>query len=140
MCRSIHNKKQNCKMVMGKCPNYPFTYASLTTEGISLGTIVWKALKQNMEDAVHDFVFTCAMSATHLPLGRVEFDSLPESLPSQLHVHKFSFCLLSHYYDDNPLRHNRLVLNDDRTYIDLTHTPLVINPLINRTYILEYRV
>ncbi|XP_050242048.1 aspartic proteinase nepenthesin-2-like [Quercus robur] len=68
----------------------------------------------------------CSISSTHQPLGVVRFGDTPQSLPSQLGLTKFSYCLLSHFYDDTKESTDLILdLDGELEAKGLSYTPLI---------------
>ncbi|KAK9985935.1 hypothetical protein SO802_030886 [Lithocarpus litseifolius] len=79
-----------------------------------------------MEETVPDFLVGCSISSTHQPIGVVGFGDTPQSLPSQLGLTKFSYCLLSHFYDDTKESTDLILdLDDELEAKGLSYTPLI---------------
>ncbi|PON97404.1 Aspartic peptidase [Trema orientale] len=97
-----------------------------TTDGISVGSTFGNFITETMEGLVPEFLIGCSNNSTQLPLGHAAFGDGKPSLPSQLGLKKFSFCLLSHYYDDSST-HSDVVFDDETSYDDLNYTSLIKN-------------
>lgn len=79
-----------------------------------------------------NFLVGCSSSSTHHPLGGAGFGDGPESLPSQMGLAKFSYCLLSHHYDDTQ-KSTDLILDPhgELKANGLTYTPLIKGPAVS---------
>ncbi|XXG62565.1 hypothetical protein AAC387_Pa05g0898 [Persea americana] len=116
----------NCSQI---CPPYSILYGSGSTAGILLSeTLVFP------ERRVENFGVGCSLLSTRQPAGIAGFGRGPSSLPSQLGLTRFAYCLLSHSYDDTT-NFSSLVLDDattrrtaDSGEKGLQHTPFLKNP------------
>ncbi|GFP81025.1 aspartic proteinase nepenthesin-2, partial [Phtheirospermum japonicum] len=63
------------------------------------------------EKSVDNLVVGCSVFSTRLPSGIVGFGRGPESLPSQLGLKRFSYCLVSHKFDNNTSASSDLILS-----------------------------
>ena len=118
--------KNNCDFYFNPCPDYQFLSVAWSTDGISLGSTNGHLLLETLEETVPDFLVGCSISATHQPLGVVGFGDTPQSLPSQLGLTKFSYCLLSHFYDDTKESTDLILdLDGELEAKGLSYTPLI---------------
>ncbi|KAF8769330.1 hypothetical protein HU200_006848 [Digitaria exilis] len=91
------------------CPPYAVVYGSGSTAGL----LVTDTLRAPGGRAVNNFVVGCSIVSVHQPpTGLAGFGRGAPSVPAQLGVHKFSYCLLSRRYDDNTAVSGSLVLGD----------------------------
>ncbi|GMN39526.1 hypothetical protein TIFTF001_008756 [Ficus carica] len=137
-CAWIHGKNSHCRFG-SLCSVCQFMFVSWTTEAGREGVrrrMRMSVVKSPEPPLVRDwrtpfpkFLIGCSKSSSRLPLGFVAFGSGKQSLPSQLAVKKFSFRLLSHYYDDSSI-YSGLVLDDNVPYTDLTYTSLINNVVV----------
>ena len=71
-----------------------------------LGTTLGRALTETLnfpQEAFIDLIVGCSVSSNHIDTGIVGFGRTPVSLPSQLGLSKFSYCLVSR---DFPIGYN----------------------------------
>lgn len=132
-CGWIHGPsiKSKCKL-SGPCPDYERMYGTWSTDGISIASTSGHLLLEILEESVADFLVGCSNSSTHQPLGVAGFGDAPESLPAQLELAKFSYCLLPHLYDDNTRQSTDLIL-DPAAELEtqgLSYTRLIPGPTI----------
>ncbi|KAM0990115.1 hypothetical protein ACFX13_008779 [Malus domestica] len=85
---------QNCSQA---CPPYIVQYGSGTTAGILLSESL-----NFPEKIVPDFLVGCSILSIRQPAGIAGFGRGPQSLPAQMGLSKFSYCLVSHKFDDTP--------------------------------------
>lgn len=79
------------------CPVYLIKYGLGATAGL--------AVSDNLDLPHHvarDFLFGCSVFSVRQPEGIAGFGRAPTSLPNQLNLRKFSYCLLSHKFNDQP--------------------------------------
>ncbi|CAN4100801.1 unnamed protein product [Withania somnifera] len=134
-CEWIHSKSNpksrcqdcesptNCKQI---CPPYIILYGSGSTGGLAVVETLDLSNKK-----IPNFLVGCSLFSSHLPTGIAGLGRGLTSLPSQLGVKKFSYCLVSHRFDDTGKSSN-LVLDftDSKMSADLSYTPLLKNPVV----------
>ncbi|GMI81658.1 hypothetical protein like AT3G52500 [Hibiscus trionum] len=123
-CQNSPNP-QNCTQV---CPPYFILYGSGTTAGVALSETL------NLGDrTVSNFLVGCSVFSSRQPAGIAGFGRGLPSLPSQLKLHKFSYCLISRRFDDSPSS-STLILDStsdfDRKTNGLIYTPFLKNPVV----------
>ncbi|KAI3994030.1 hypothetical protein MKX01_022326 [Papaver californicum] len=124
-CKECTPGVTNCTQI---CPPYLLIYGSGSTTGLLLSeTLHLKPEK------VPNFVVGCSRFSLRIPTGIVGFGRGEASLPSQLGVNKFSYCLLSHRFD-NTEKSTQLVLysgsgSGDTKTTGVNYTPFVKNPI-----------
>ncbi|KAK8513357.1 hypothetical protein V6N13_002102 [Hibiscus sabdariffa] len=116
---------QNCTQV---CPPYFIPYGSGTTAGIALSETL------NLGDrTVSNFLVGCSLFSSRQPAGIAGFGRGLPSVPSQLKLRKFSYCLISRRFDDSPSS-STLILDStsdfDRKTNGLIYTPFLKNPVV----------
>ncbi|XP_059462785.1 probable aspartyl protease At4g16563 [Corylus avellana] len=131
-CGWIHGPgiKSKCEL-FGPCPDYERMYGTWSTDGISIASTSGHLLLEILEESVADFLVGCSNSSTHQPLGVAGFGDAPESLPAQLELAKFSYCLLPHLYDDT--RQSTDLILDPAAELEtqgLSYTRLIPGPTI----------
>lgn len=88
-----------------------------------------------------DFLVGCSIMSIRQPAGIAGFGRGPESLPSQLGLKRFSYCLISHRFDDST-ESSDLILHSDSsggTKTDgLSYTPFQENPAANNPAFRQY--
>ncbi|KAJ6411287.1 hypothetical protein OIU84_007950 [Salix udensis] len=82
-----------------------------------------------------NFLVGCSVLSSHQPAGIAGFGRGLSSLPSQLGLGKFSYCLLSRRFDDDTKKSSSLVLDIERLDYGkktnaLVYTPFVKNPKV----------
>ncbi|WRX33256.1 Xylanase inhibitor [Theobroma cacao] len=116
---------QNCSQI---CPPYFIFYGLGTTAGFALSETL------NLGDRIEpDFLVGCSLLSSHQPAGVAGFGRGLPSLPTQLKLDKFSYCLISHRFDDSTSS-SPLILDSnsdfDKKKIGLTYTPFLKNPIV----------
>ncbi|CAO2823992.1 unnamed protein product [Amaranthus hypochondriacus] len=113
------------------CPRYMVEYGLGSTSGL--------AISESLDlhgVVVEDFLLGCSISSIRQPEGIAGFGRAPTSLPSQLRLGKFSYCLLPHKFDESP-RSTKLILSGGEDKIStayvgsrskVEYTPLYKNP------------
>ncbi|KAM1293826.1 hypothetical protein ACFX2H_013829 [Malus domestica] len=86
--------RQNCSQA---CPPYRLQYGS----GITAGILLSESLNFP-EKIIPDFLVGCSFFSIRQPAGIAGFGRGTESLPTQMGLSKFSYCLVSHKFDDTP--------------------------------------
>ncbi|XVF19648.1 hypothetical protein REPUB_Repub11eG0128900 [Reevesia pubescens] len=116
---------QNCTQV---CPPYFILYGSGTTAGVALTETV------NLGDrTVSDFLVGCSVVSSRQPAGIAGFGRGLPSLPTQLKLHKFSYCLISRRFDDSTSSSTLILDNNsdfDKKTNGLSYTPFLRNPVV----------
>ncbi|KAL8132108.1 putative aspartyl protease At4g16563 [Apium graveolens] len=93
-CQGCDGTSVNCPQ---NCPDYVVEYGSGTTAGLLLSdTLVFS------NSSVDEFVVGCSIFSDSQPCGIAGFGRGPASLPAQMGLKKFSYCLVSHRFDDKP--------------------------------------
>ncbi|KAK2987820.1 hypothetical protein RJ640_013170 [Escallonia rubra] len=124
-CKACHDGSGNCTEF---CPPYMVQYGSGSTTGLLISETL-----DLPHGAVEDFLVGCSITSTGQPAGIAGFGRGPSSLPAQMGLKKFSYCLVSHAFDDTPTS-SKLVLVGGSTSGDggpggeITYTPLQKNP------------
>ncbi|XP_057966674.1 probable aspartyl protease At4g16563 [Malania oleifera] len=137
-CRDCDPKsRSNCTQI---CPPYIILYGSGTTGGIMLSETLDLAEKR-----VPDFAVGCSLFSSQQPAGIAGFGRGRASMPSQLGLKKFSYCLLSHRFDDTG-ESSSLVLDSGtdsgKKTAGVSYTPFLKNPIATgfRTFSAFYYV
>ncbi|MCL7037878.1 hypothetical protein MKW94_027403 [Papaver nudicaule] len=122
-CQECTPGVSNCTEI---CPPYLLIYGSGSTTGLLLSETLH--LKPEI---VPDFVVGCSRFSLRIPTGIAGFGRGEASLPSQLGVNKFSYCLLSHRFD-NTEKSTLLVLysgsgSGDTKTAGVSYTPFLKN-------------
>ncbi|XP_061337324.1 probable aspartyl protease At4g16563 [Gastrolobium bilobum] len=119
------------------CPAYTIQYGLGSTSGF--------LLSENLNfpgKIVPDFLVGCSIMSIYQPAGIAGFGRGPESVPSQMGLKRFSYCLVSHRFDDSP-ESSDLVLNGGKTngvsYTPFQKNPSSENPAFSTYYYLTLR-
>ncbi|CAH8362610.1 unnamed protein product [Eruca vesicaria subsp. sativa] len=134
-CRGCNPNAHNCTVA---CPPYILQYGLGSTAGILLSE------KLNFADlTVPDFVVGCSILSTRTPTGIAGFGRGRESLPSQMNLKRFSYCLVSRRFDDTKVSTD-LDLDTGSGHKTgsktpgLSYTPFRNNPNVSNSAFLEY--
>lgn len=133
-CQDCDPSSKNCSQ---PCPAYIIQYGSGTTAGLLLSDTL-----DFPEKTVPDFLVGCSFLSFRQPSGIAGFGRGPQSLPSQMGLSKFSYCLISHRFDDTP-ESSDLVLysgsdSGNGKSTDLSYTPFLKNPEVSNPAFHEY--
>ncbi|KAL6005430.1 hypothetical protein ACLOJK_005997 [Asimina triloba] len=108
------------------CPPYAVIYGSGSTGGVLLSETLNFPVKK-----VTDFAVGCSVFSSRQPAGIAGFGRGRPSLPFQLGLKRFSYCLVSHRFDDTG-KSSSLVLDStgsaDSGKNGIAYTPFVKNP------------
>lgn len=132
-CSYLYPSLSHCTQT---CPPYIVQYGSGSTAGL--------LLLDNLhfpKTTVHDFLVGCSILSTRQPSGIAGFGRGNESLPSQMALKRFSYCLISHNLDDSPQTSDLLLQttsSGDTKTQNLTYTPFSHNPSSNNSAYKEY--
>ncbi|XP_023763091.1 probable aspartyl protease At4g16563 [Lactuca sativa] len=88
------------------------SYEQVYGSGLTAGVLLSETLHL-LEGDVTDFAVGCSVLSAGLPEGILGFGRRPDSLPAQMGLKKFSYCLVSHQFDDNQTVSSELVLYRD---------------------------
>ncbi|OVA07119.1 Peptidase A1 [Macleaya cordata] len=124
-CQDCTPNSKNCTQI---CPPYLLLYGSGSTAGLLLS----ETLNLNGKK-VPNFAVGCSRFSLHIPTGIAGFGRGSPSLPNQLGLSKFSYCLLSHRFD-NTKKSTQLVLysgsdSGDKKTTGVSYTPFIKNPV-----------
>ncbi|XP_058088128.1 probable aspartyl protease At4g16563 [Magnolia sinica] len=123
----------NCSQV---CPPYFVLYGSGSTAGLLLSETL-----NFPEKKVTDFAVGCSIFSTGQPAGVAGFGRGNSSLPTQLGLKRFSYCLVSHRLDDTG-KSSSLVLDStggsDSGKDGLSYTPILKNPTVGSSAFAVY--
>lgn len=133
-CQDCKPNSHNCSQV---CPPYIIQYGSGSTAGL--------LLSENLDlpgKTVPDFAVGCSILSTRQPAGIAGFGRGPESLPSQMGLKKFSYCLVSHKFDDTP-ESSELILysisTSSASFSDgVRYAPFLPNPSVKNSAFHQY--
>ncbi|KAL7225955.1 hypothetical protein ACSBR1_021163 [Camellia fascicularis] len=130
-CKGCEAGSSNCTQF---CPSYGIQYGSGSTFGLLLSeTLIFP------DKTVEDFVLGCSILSTRQPSGIAGFGRGPESLPAQMGLKKFSYCLVSHRFDDTPVSSDLvLVSGSDSGAGDVDYTPFVNNSFAGNSAFRDY--
>ncbi|XP_014495153.1 probable aspartyl protease At4g16563 [Vigna radiata var. radiata] len=132
-CPQCQPNSQNCSVT---CPPYIIEYGLGSTAGF--------LLLDNLNfpsKIVPQFLVGCSILSIRQPSGIAGFGRGQDSLPSQMALKRFSYCLLSHSFDDST-ENSDLVLHisstGDTKTNGLSYTPFHPNPSASNPAFLEY--
>ncbi|XP_073286634.1 probable aspartyl protease At4g16563 [Primulina huaijiensis] len=122
-CKDCGSLKSNCTQI---CPPYLMLYGLGSTGGIAM--LETLSLPQRI---VPNFVVGCSLFSSNQPAGVAGFGRGVSSLPNQLGLKKFSYCLVSHKFDNTPT--NSVLIMDNKydsgkKTARFSYTPLLKNP------------
>ncbi|XP_057807400.1 probable aspartyl protease At4g16563 [Salvia miltiorrhiza] len=122
-CQDCLLSKANCTQI---CPPYIILYGVGSTGGVAMVETL-----SMPHGKIEDFLVGCSLFSSNQPAGVVGFGRGVSSLPSQLGLKKFSYCHVSHKFDNTP-RSSFLMMDSDsdsgRKTAELKYTPLLKNP------------
>lgn len=114
------------------CPPYIIQYGSGSTTGLLLSeTLVLP------DKPVDNFVVGCSVFSSRQPAGIAGFGRGNESLPAQMGLKKFSYCLISHRFDGMPVSSD-LILDGATAAAGIKYTPFRKNPESSNPAFREY--
>nr|XP_023886532.1 probable aspartyl protease At4g16563 [Quercus suber] len=122
----------NCSQA---CP-YLFQYGKGSTRGLLLSETL-----DFPEKLFTNFLVGCSNFSNQQPAGIAGFGRTPESLPSQLGLSKFSYCLISQRFNDTSESSDLILYrgsSSDAKTPGLSYTPFRKNPVSNDSALLEY--
>ncbi|KAL5739930.1 hypothetical protein ACOSQ2_029110 [Xanthoceras sorbifolium] len=133
-CQDCDPNNHTCTQT---CPPYIIQYGLGSTAGLLLSETIDFPHK-----TVPNFLVGCSIISSRQPAGIVGFGRSPASLPAQMGLKKFSYCLLSRRFDDTPASSN-LVLDtgsgtDDTKTPGVSYTPIYKNPVGSNSAFGEY--
>ncbi|OAY42977.1 probable aspartyl protease At4g16563 [Manihot esculenta] len=138
---NVHSKCQSCdpsnKNCTESCPPYIIQYG--------LGSTAGRLLLESLDfpnKTIADFLVGCSIISTRQPEGIAGFGRSSESLPLQLGLKKFSYCLLSRRFDDTQVSSN-LILDmgpdtGEANTPGLSYTPFAKNTARSNAAFQEY--
>ncbi|KAI3447395.1 hypothetical protein Pfo_004060 [Paulownia fortunei] len=133
-CKDCEKNSTSCAEI---CPPFGIHYGSGTTNGLLLSeTLVFP------EKSVDNFIVGCSIFASGAPSGIVGFGRGPESLPAQMGLKRFSYCLVSHQFDDAPVSSDLDLVSGGGTSITggtINYTPFRKNPAFKKYYYVMLR-
>lgn len=115
------------------CPAYMLQYGSGSTSGLLLSETL-----NFPEGDVTDFVVGCSILSTRQPSGIAGFGRGPASLPSQMGLKKFSYCLVSHRFDDTPVSSELILVRKSSDDAGISYTKFRENPVTSQSSFKEY--
>ncbi|KAL2511028.1 Eukaryotic aspartyl protease family protein [Abeliophyllum distichum] len=123
-CQDCKFRKENCTQI---CPPYIILYGLGSTGGIALVETLNLPNKK-----ISNFLVGCSLFSSNQPAGVAGFGRGIYSLPSQLGLKKFSYCLVSHKFDNTPK--SRMLVMDTESKSDqktknFSYTPMLKNPV-----------
>ncbi|KAM7496975.1 hypothetical protein LguiA_021389 [Lonicera macranthoides] len=124
-CLDCEKNLRKCNQI---CPPYVLIYGSGSTGGITLLETLDLPGKK-----VPEFLVGCSLFSSRQPAGIAGFGRGQLSLPSQLGLKKFSYCLLSHKFDDTPETSSMVLdggYDSGKKTGNVSYTPLLKNPVV----------
>ncbi|KAK8685643.1 hypothetical protein V6N13_041642 [Hibiscus sabdariffa] len=133
-CQDCEPTSKNCTQA---CPPYIIQYGLGSTGGLLLvENIVFP------QKTFQDFLVGCSIFSNRQPAGIAGFGRSAESLPSQLGLKKFSYCLVSRQFDDTGISSNMLLETGsgtgDAKTPGLSYTPFYKNQATSNLAFKEY--
>ncbi|KAJ3681541.1 hypothetical protein LUZ60_016030 [Juncus effusus] len=137
-CKWIHPLKSCTKSdttnSTSLCPPYLLIYGSGSTGGLLM---LDKLLLPGR--ILNNFVFGCSLfSEKQPPIGLIGFGRGPPSVPGQLGLTRFAYCLISRNFDDDRSVSGSLFLNGSDDGKDLQFVPFVKNPTKSEPFSVYY--
>ncbi|KAL2518444.1 Eukaryotic aspartyl protease family protein [Abeliophyllum distichum] len=132
-----HYECRNCTVNPSKGSGFitsfiPKQSSSAKILGCSTGGIAMVETLDLPDKTIPNFVVGCSLFSSNQPAGVAGFGRGLSSLPSQLGLKKFSYCLLSHKFDNTDTSSNLSMdceSNSDQKTGNLSYTPLLKNPV-----------
>ncbi|KAH6773010.1 hypothetical protein C2S52_004139 [Perilla frutescens var. hirtella] len=122
-CQDCQLSKTNCTQI---CPPYIILYGLGSTGGLAMVETLNMPHKK-----IAGFLVGCSLFSSNQPAGVAGFGRGISSLPSQLGLKKFSYCHVSHKFDNTP-KSSLLLMDSDsdsgRKTAELNYTSLVKSP------------
>ncbi|KAL8501086.1 hypothetical protein ACS0TY_020596 [Phlomoides rotata] len=122
-CQDCQQSETNCTQI---CPPYIILYGLGSTGGVAMVETLSMPHKK-----IENFLVGCSLFSSNEPAGVAGFGRGISSLPSQLGLKKFSYCLVSHKFDNTP-KSSFLSMDSEsdsgRKTESLSYTPLLKNP------------
>ncbi|KAG8376824.1 hypothetical protein BUALT_Bualt09G0104000 [Buddleja alternifolia] len=120
------NCTKNSATCTEACPPYIIQYGSGSTTGLLLSETLTFPKK-----TVNNFMFGCSLFSSRQPSGIAGFGRGPESLPVQMGLKKFSYCLVSHRFDDAPVSSDLVLVSGGggAATAGISYTPFRKNPI-----------
>ncbi|XP_021892527.1 probable aspartyl protease At4g16563 [Carica papaya] len=133
-CQGCDPNLRNCTQA---CPPYILQYGLGSTAGLLLSETL-----DFPDQTVPNFLVGCSILSSRQPAGIAGFGRNPESLPSQMRLKKFSYCLVSRRFDETPVSSN-LVLETGSGKAhdkirDVSYTPFLKNPSVSNIAFQDY--
>ncbi|KAI9122228.1 hypothetical protein K1719_006917 [Acacia pycnantha] len=131
-CQNCKPNSRNCSQT---CPAYIIQYGLGSTAGV--------LLLENIDfpgKTVPDFLVGCSILSTRQPAGIAGFGRGLESLPSQMGLTRFSYCLQSHRFDDSS-KSGELILHSATSKANtngLSYAPFQSSPAAKNSAFREY--
>ncbi|KAM7264535.1 hypothetical protein ACFE04_002218 [Oxalis oulophora] len=130
-CPKCQVTNPNCTQ---SCPAYGLQYGLGSTTGfLLLETLDFP------EKRFTDFIVGCSILSDRQPSGIAGFGQGPESLPKQLGLKKFSYCLVSRKFDDTKVSGDMILEtgSGQKTH-NVSFTPFLKNPYLSNAAFQEY--
>lgn len=130
-CLWIHsnnNSNKHCSNRSHVCPPYAVIYGSGSTAGLLIADTLRTSPSGSSSLKKKNFVVGCSLVSVHQPpSGLAGFGRGAPSMPAQLGLDRFSYCLLSRRFDDNAAVSGQLVLGSaGSTTKSMQYAPLLL--------------
>ncbi|CAM8892925.1 unnamed protein product [Rhodiola kirilowii] len=126
----------NCTQL---CPPYIISSAS----GYTGGVFLTETLDLTPQQQFQQFIIGCSLFSSNEPAGVIGLGRGLASLPNQLRLSKFSYCLLSHKFDDSSKTSDLLLFlgptNSTQKTNNLSYVHFSRNPTFPNYYYLPLR-
>lgn len=133
-CRNCDNSSTTCTEF---CPPYIIQYGSGSTTGLLLSETLFFEKK-----SIDNFIVGCSLFSSRQPSGIAGFGRGPESLPAQMGLKKFSYCLVSHRFDDTPVSSEIILVGGGSGAAEkrggIHYTPFGKNPTTGNSAFQDY--
>ncbi|CAI9783353.1 unnamed protein product [Fraxinus pennsylvanica] len=133
-CKQCDKNSTSCTET---CPPYIIQYGSGSTGGLLLSeTLVFP------KTSVDNFMVGCSVFSSRQPSGIAGFGRGPESLPAQMGLKKFAYCLVSHRFDDTPVSSELVLISGAAAATNgnatIKYTPFRKNPVASNSAFQDY--
>ncbi|XP_074265054.1 aspartyl protease AED3-like [Silene latifolia] len=110
----------------GSCTE-PCSYSRAYGSDITSGNAIFENVNLPGKAPNEIFMGCSPLTTGDIPQGIIGFGKMPMSLPKQIRLNKFSYCLLVHKFDSTR-QSTKLILGDSGVIKGIKYTPLLKNP------------